>query len=55
MIIILSGISEKYKFKIITLRENPNGYFIDFISIGEFRILVFLCLITSEDSEELYL
>ena len=55
MILILSGISEKYKFKIITLRENPNGYFIDFISIGKFRILVFLCLIASGSSDELYL
>ena len=55
MIIIISGISEKYKSKIMTLRENPNSYFIDFISIGKFRKLVFLCLIASENSEELYL
>ena len=54
MILILSGISEKYKFKILSLRETPNSYFIYFISIGKFRRLVFLYLITSESSEYLY-
>ena len=52
---ILSGISEKNKSKIKPLREIPNSYFIDFISIGKFRKLVFLYLITSESSEDLYL
>ena len=55
MVIIISGISEKYEFKILSLRGTPNSYFIDFISIGKFRRFVFLCLIASESSEELYL
>ena len=55
MILILSGISEKNKSKIQSLRKTPNSYFIYFISIGKFRILVFLCLIASESSEYLYL
>jgi hypothetical protein len=55
MVIIISGISEKYEFEILSLRGTPNSYFIDFISIGRFRRLVFLYLIASGSSENLYI
>ena len=55
MILILSGISENNKFNILSLRETPNNRLIDFILIGKLRKLVFLYLIASESSEDLYL
>ena len=55
MILILPVISENNKFEILSLREIPNNRYIDFMLIGKFRKLVFLYLIVSESSEDLYL
>ena len=55
MILILSGISENNKFKILSLRETPNNCSIDFMLIGKLRKFVFLYLIASESSGDLYL